>query len=483
MIPSRFPFIVIALAVALAAAAWSFAQTDAPTPPAPSAGDFALTVAAPTTPIALDSCVTDQCHANVKDHKVVHGPTNVNACDACHTLSDATTHSFTFTREKAELCTFCHMLSEVADAPNIHQPLKEGDCLGCHDSHGGTDRSFLKARSAADLCKNCHEDMTANKKSVHGPVAAGACNVCHLPHASTFPRLLVQEGRSLCAGCHQELTQQMDAAPFLHEPVKDACTQCHNPHASDQPMMVRQPTAELCVSCHEDVGTAISSATYQHSAVTQDDACTNCHTPHGGDLATLMRDRPINLCMNCHNQSVTTPDGHVVPAMSELANHDLNLHGPVRDGTCGGCHNVHGSNVQRLLAKTYPATFYETFAVEKYALCFNCHDKQLVLKPSANGLTGFRNGDDNLHFLHVNKMKRGRSCRACHSTHASSNPIHIRESVPYGNWELPVAFAPTATGGSCSPGCHQPLSYDRENPVVADVQTADTAAPQQEPQP
>ena len=65
----------------------------------------------------------------------------------------------------------------------------------------------------------------------------------------------------------------------------------------------------------------------------------------------------------------------------------------------------------------------------------------------------------------MNKERRGRTCRACHQTHASNLPKHIRESVSYGMWDLPVGFTKTQTGGSCSPGCHLPKDYDRENAV------------------
>ena len=73
----------------------------------------------------------------------------------------------------------------------------------------------------------------------------------------------------------------------------------------------------------------------------------------------------------------------------------------------------------------------------------------------------------NLHYLHVNRDKKGRTCRACHETHASNAEKHIRDSVPFGKggWELPIGFEKTASGGSCSPGCHKPIGYDRDRAV------------------
>ena len=76
-------------------------------------------------------------------------------------------------------------------------------------------------------------------------------------------------------------------------------------------------------------------------------------------------------------------------------------------------------------------------------------------------VTDFRDGSRNLHFVHVNKTRKGRTCRACHETHASRRPNHIRESVPFGNWQLPVNYEKTDDGGSCAPGCHRPETYSR----------------------
>ena len=85
--------------------------------------------------------------------------------------------------------------------------------------------------------------------------------------------------------------------------------------------------------------------------------------------------------------------------------------------------------------------------IDQYKLCFNCHAPDLVLQPQGTGLTGFRDGDKNLHWLHVNQQK-GRTCRACHEVHASREPFHIRESVPFGTggWMLAINFSSDADG-------------------------------------
>ena len=67
----------------------------------------------------------------------------------------------------------------------------------------------------------------------------------------------------------------------------------------------------------------------------------------------------------------------------------------------------------------------------------------------------------------MNRDKKGRTCRACHETHASSNPKHIRDSVPFGKggWSLPIKFEKRPSGGSCAPGATSRSAYDRIEPV------------------
>lgn len=452
------------------------APTPAPAPtppPAPKVVDPPLVapskVAAPMTAVPMNTCVTADCHPGVKQHRVLHGPVNVDSCDACHKYSDVKQHKFELKREPKQLCTFCHIV-DIENAPVVHKPLLEGDCMGCHNPHGGNDLRFLQSETFGPMCVKCHDKSNYNKgfKSVHGPVASGDCGGCHQAHTSTHEKLLVRTGRDLCLGCHQEMSRQLEVMPIKHEPVEKSCLDCHDPHASQFHMVTKAEPLQLCAgTCHEDVRKAVTEAKFKHDAVTEEGGCANCHTPHGGELASLMKDRPVNVCLKCHDKPIEQDGKTIVPAVMNLTKPDVIKHGPVRDGSCGGCHNVHGSDHTRLLAADYPTKFYQPFDVKAYDLCFSCHDRNMVLEPTVERLTNFRDGDRNLHYVHVNRTKRGRTCRACHDTHTSDHAHIIRDAVPYGtsDWELPINYKPTPTGGSCSTGCHQTLRYDRDNPV------------------
>lgn len=114
-----------------------------------------------------------------------------------------------------------------------------------------------------------------------------------------------------------------------------------------------------------------------------------------------------------------------------------------------------------------PADYYMPYRTENYAACFECHDTGIALTENSKEITEFRNGDLNMHFLHVNKDPKGRSCKACHTTESESHQEKMmRDEVPFGkSWKLPVAYTKTATGGRCVVGCHKPKDYDRTNPV------------------
>lgn len=418
----------------------------------------------PTVAVNPSGCVTADCHANIKSSKVVHGPVANNTCDACHEVLDVEAHTFSVTRQGADLCTYCHEF-DVSAAPVVHKPVREGQCLGCHDPHGGADRMLGREASIQALCNRCHESVTLDHKFVHTPVKKGQCDSCHPPHAAMFPKLLDAADTDLCLACHSEFDASLAKARFRHKALEKGCLKCHGPHGGPEPMQVKTPPVELCQSCHEKVRDEIAQATYKHSAATKDRACMTCHTAHGGDNVKLMIEQPVKLCMTCHKDEIKIGKKRVIPAVAELNDSAMHKHGAIKDGQCSGCHAAHGSKQPLLLTKVYSRVLYQPFEASNYELCFSCHDVRLAQSESADGITGFRNGTRNLHSVHVKEGQRGRSCFMCHTTHASANARNVRATTPYKVWNMPIRFSKTETGGSCAPGCHVPWAYDRETPV------------------
>lgn len=418
--------------------------------------------ARPTT--RVQDCTAAGCHAPIVDHAVLHGPTSIGACAACHDYASAEAHTFSLKREGSALCTFCHIGADTPTGPVGHMPFTQGRCTDCHDPHGSHDTKLLKGATVRDLCASCHTDAIRGSH-VHDPVAEGGCLGCHGAHGATHENLLSMPAQTLCFSCHGDMATRIEQSVYAHGPATQDCTLCHDAHASDFQAHLRRAPLELCSSCHEGPARTAEDAPFTHTAVTEGQACVNCHEAHGSNHAPLMKDDPVGACLACHAKPVQAVDGREIAAVDEIRAEGAVLHGPVEQGACTGCHELHGSAHQFLLAANYTELFYDSYAEENYALCFKCHSSELAQHPATTVDTRFRDGDKNLHFVHVNKAEQGRTCRTCHATHASRNPKHVAETVQFGEWKLPLNYVPTETGGSCNSGCHRPAYYDRVTPA------------------
>jgi predicted CXXCH cytochrome family protein len=401
----------------------------------------------PTLPQAGDeSCVTAECHVAVKSYDHVHGPVNVDACGVCHTITDEENHTFALLREGKQLCTYCHEFT-TADAPLVHAPVAEEQCLGCHNPHGGPTRHLTREASIAQMCGRCHEPVTPHLAFLHTPVRDGYCISCHSPHGSQLPNLLDVAGSDLCLACHDGFNQQLNEAAFTHKAMDDQCTACHGPHGGSAAMALKDAAPQLCFDCHDETRHQVMGAKVSHdTAVMKDRACLNCHTPHGGNLAALMRDQPAGLCLDCHVE----PIDHAGRTIASRA----------------------------LLTEPYEPDLYRAFSIDQYAFCFQCHDPLLAIQTDDGHkpTTAFRNGTLNLHAVHVND-RWGRACFACHETHGSTSPRLMRASIQFREWQAPIGYRMTDSGGYCASGCHVPFNYDRDNPVPLDDQFNRDAPP------
>ncbi|MFH1719853.1 MAG: cytochrome c3 family protein [Planctomycetota bacterium] len=361
-------------------------------------------------------CVSTECHAATVFGEVLHGPTAQQDCEFCHQLVDEPNHKFKLPLAEPKLCFECH------DSPAAHE-------------------------------------------FQHGPVSLGVCTVCHNPHSGPNKFMLPETGNKLCFGCHTDMHEHVENVMTQHDVIREeGCIACHDPHASDFNHQLKQDTLDLCLGCHEPIGEIVENALVSHGAVTEDNKCANCHSPHGSDMPDMLVDEEINLCLDCHDEPMDTPRGPIIN-MKTWIESNPERHGPIREGNCTLCHQPHGSEHFRILAHEFPHTFYSPFSVEAYDLCFQCHEDTLVLDELTTALTDFRNGEKNLHFVHVNQ-KRGRTCRACHEVHAGTKPKRMKDFVPYGTWNYPIGFELSTNGGKCAPGCHVPRTYDRKQAVI-----------------
>ena len=318
----------------------------------------------------------------------------------------------------------------------------------------------------------CHPDL-AKAEVAHPPAADGECLACHEQENPKHPLtkgrsfVLAAAGSELCFQCHDDMGKDFAAASVIHPAIKEAgCTVCHDPHGSRQKALLKKRLPDLCVECHGDIGEKASRSRVRHAALYRSEKCATCHSPHFSRNPSLLLFPQKELCLSCHGEDDYTRSDPLSNIAREI-NGKKHLHGPVGDGECSACHDPHGSDFFRLLRGEYPADPYAPYRRGAYDFCFGCHNPDLLKSPTTTSGTVFRNGDENLHYLHVADIRKGRTCRMCHEPHASNNPKLAREDgSKFGVWRIPVHFKATETGGSCAPGCHRPLKYDRKIPVT-----------------
>ncbi len=398
------------------------------------------------------TCQTEGCHEDIGKEKYVHGPAAGGTCIACHN-PHGSVNEYAVSRPALPLCLICHEEKEdELKQQYVHNVITTSGCIDCHDSHESPIKFQLKANTTSELCFTCHDDSKSKLRYVHGPVAADDCNACHNPHASPNEYLMPEAGNNLCFLCHETIQEEL-TKQNTHKPVEDDCTSCHDAHGASHAKLLNKAEDMLCFDCHEDTQQEIQAVTVKHKPVAEA-KCAQCHTPHGSDYTNLLPTAAKDICFTCHKK------------LGKFISESKQRHGPVEESDCNACHTPHGSANPKILNKFFPAGFYNPYSVEKYALCFECHNEDIALDELTTTLTNFRNGDWNLHYLHIHKVRRGRSCKACHEAHASNQDMHIRAEVPYGKmWSYPITYTKMEQGGNCVVGCHKPKEYNRVEPV------------------
>jgi len=308
----------------------------------------------------------------------------------------------------------------------------------------------------------CHAEI-GTAPYVHTPIAQGSCKYCHDVTASKARFGLIKSDLDLCLSCHED-QKAFYKQKVIHPPVKMDCISCHNPHQSPYKFQLESgpSSARLCFTCHDEDDKM--EYKYLHGPVGSED-CMACHNPHASNYKHLVREGPqeIQLCDSCHEE---------IPKKIE---NDAFKHGVINKGLCSPCHAFHGSNLTKHWTHLFPDKFYNPYDPKLYSLCFQCHEKTQAFYEQSTTLTNFRNGNRNLHYLHVTRRK-GRTCIACHDVHATNQERLIRSSTPFGpsNFSIRIVFVKTPTGGTCMMSCHVSKGYDREKPLKLQVDTNST---------
>ena len=384
---------------------------------------------------------------------------------------------FIATTQNAESSQFFIPKPKGSDSSPVQTPPPPAtDEVSINDE--SKDRAPFSERRGNVTCltSKCHSGI-GKGVVVHGPIKADGCHVCHIvgkkwePSAyateigenktipSDHPKLRRADSAEInatCLLCHDTVGGFSPTARYTHPAIQaGSCVSCHNPHHAQFKNLLNQDPSDpaFCLTCHATMGEKINSFKFKHGAMALGNGCNNCHLTHFSDNKHLLKTADGGICIACHGDKIEKP---------ALSNKQLvTIHDPVLKKRCPECHEPHGSNRERLLSADYSSQMYGKFSKERYALCFKCHTTDLALLPKVGSQTNFRNGAVNLHYLHIQKHKKGLGCETCHNAHSTPGSKLVRSWIPYNVLQLPLVFHPTQTGGSCITACHKLKRYDR----------------------
>lgn len=263
-----------------------------------------------------------------------------------------------------------------------------------------------------------------------------------------------------CTDCHGTVIEKQNK----HSPAKEACGNCHKINVSehikhnDKGLFLTKKIPELCYSCHSGTKKDIDTSKVVHQAINEKKQCVNCHSPHSSTEKKLLTADKKELCLSCHDKDVSIY-GKKIINIKQLLKTSKVVHQALIGG-CTVCHKPHASTENYLLISAYPIGQYAPGKKDNYAICWECHDSDLLELAKTKTATEFRDQERNLHYLHI-IGENGRSCSICHDAHASRNEHLVVDKIPFGEWELPINYIPADNGGSCFPGCHQQYKYVR----------------------
>ncbi len=427
-----------------------------------------LRVPAPTDAVRLDRGGQVQCTS-------CHDPHQENA--------DPSTGKFlVMSNRDSALCLTCHEPSAYRGTGSSHftSPAAAGPaqglgaglvsvaetaCAGCHRSHGAEPRGALLRKGSVNtgddgVCLRCHDGRTARtdlasqvlKPYAHAAPAAGPS--AHDPAEGPLsPRARLPE-----------------VEPSAPRHV--TCVDCHDPHLSN-PQTAAAPRAtgalagawgidrsgarvapvqfeyEVCFKCHADSANQPQARGPQppetlRRAVTEvnlrrvfDATAASSHPVLGPGRASRVPSlrRPLDetsvvRCSDCH------------------ASND----GPGAGGS--GPRGPHGSVYRYLLEREYQTADLTPESPAAYALCYKCHDREVVLSPQSSFPE---------HRRHV--VLSATPCSACHNAHGISaaagspaNNAHLVDfdvSIVKPSSRGVRRYTSAGTGaGSCAVSCH-----------------------------
>lgn len=296
------------------------------------------------------------------------------------------------------------------------------------------------------------------------------CMACHKGHGVSGSPVLATAGDELCLPCHsmgarnQQVKATLGINPSANPQDIDSeakkayshrqarCLDCHSAHMAVE---TASPNAAA-------LGAGLLKGSTKRGFANEAELCLSCHGsrgPRGADVHDLAA-----------RLDPTNPSFHPVLATGRAASVP-SLLPPYTETSfvnCTDCHGTdsktgpkgpHGSQHASLLRRPYTKQDNQPEGPANYGLCYECHDRDVVLNKDAFPL----------HRKHV--VEKQTACRVCHDPHGATGS---RALILFNEPGVLAGVAPSASGkvafvssgpgsGSCYLTCHgknhDPLGY------------------------
>ena len=286
--------------------------------------------------------------------------------------------------------------------PHLDRSLVPAGCPACHRGHGEP-RSPMLPGPQNDVCLSCHGTQTDLNRQVSGARLS----------ASAAPGLIADQ---LAQPFVHPLSDQ---AFSRHEPGVVVCTSCHSPHRTS---VVRDSGNEF-----------VKAISTRDPSRFEYELCEECHGGQGVTTRSLL---DISRLFDANSRSYHPVK---VPARETSPSLDAGLSG--REIDCTHCHGnsdpggqrgLHGSAVRFVLRSAYTTLDGQDESVDTYRLCYECHDRDLVIDSPA-----FPE-----HRRHI--VEQRASCATCHNPHGS---VENRALIRFGEETTLAGVAPSMSTG------------------------------------
>ena len=215
-------------------------------------------------------------------------PLTLEECARCHTSHYSWLRD-NGAKHQSVTCTDCHQVFHAYNPLRGNYADIMPKCSNCHAEPHGSAEPVME-------CLACHANPHQPLVSI--PAPANLESRCHLCHSEVATSLTVQVSKHTaqeCSSCHSERHGRIPQCNECHENhspmaalTTPDCLACHPVHT---PLNITYPVTqgkEVCAGCHDQAYNLLEARETKHSALT----CAKCHPSHG----------QLPACQECHGE-------------------------------------------------------------------------------------------------------------------------------------------------------------------------------------